>query len=151
MSAPTRSPEQGLSGREQLAVSSAALSGAPWKIAGAAGVVTTGGDLLLHLITGSLTVGGPLSLGAVVFFAVAAGGALVRARRGRAVRWARSNPWRFAVLPGAAAAVVVFVLSVLLGSGLPGGVFTAVWHGALAYGLTGAIGTLGSLRRRSAA
>ena len=37
MSAPTRN-EPGLSRREEMSVSSAAMSGAPWKAAGAAGV-----------------------------------------------------------------------------------------------------------------
>jgi len=65
------------------------------------------------------------------------------------MRWARNHPWRFALLPGAAAAIIVFVLSVVLGSsGLFGGAFTAVWHGAVAYGLTGVAGTVGGSRKR---
>jgi hypothetical protein len=149
MSAPTRNDEPGLSRREELSVSSAAMSGAPWKTAGAAGVVVTGADLVYHLVGGHLDVPTALSAGAVALFAVAGGGALVRGQAGRAMRWARTNPWRFAVLPGLAAAVVVFVLSVVLGSsGLVGGAFTAVWHGAVAYGLTGAAGTVAGSRKR---
>jgi hypothetical protein len=149
MSAPTRNDEPGLSRREELSVSSAAMSGAPWKTAGAAGVVVTGADLVYHLVGGHLDVPTALSAGAVALFAVAGGGALVRGQAGRAMRWARTNPWRFAVLPGLAAAVVVFVLSVVLGSsGLIGGAFTAVWHGAVAYGLTGVAGTVAGSRKR---
>ena len=73
-------------------------------------------------------------MGIVAFFAVAGAGALVRSRHSRALRWARNRPWRFAVIPGAAAAIIVFVLTVLDGSGVLGGAFTALWHGALAYG-----------------
>jgi hypothetical protein len=151
MSAPTRSDEPGLTRRDELSVSSAAMSGAPWRMAGAAGAVVTGGDLALHLIGGHLALSSSLSAGVVALFAVAGAGALLRAQPGRAMRWARSNPWRFAVLPGAATAVVVFVLSVLLGSsGIFGGAFTAVWHGAVAFGLTGVAGSIAGSRKRSA-
>jgi hypothetical protein len=149
MSAPTRNPEPELSRRDEFTVSSAAMSGAPWKTAGAAGAVVAGGDLVLHLAGGHLAVPTALSAGVVALFAVAGGGTLVRSQSGKAMRWARNHPWRFALLPGAAAAVIVFVLSVVLGSsGLVGGAFTAVWHGAVAYGLTGLAGTVGGSRKR---
>ena len=149
MSAPTRNEDPELTRRDELAVSSAAMSGAPWKTAGAAGAVVAGGDLALHLMGGHLAVPTALSAGVVALFAVAGGGTLLRSQSGRAMRWARNHPWRFALMPGAAAAVVVFVLSVLIGSsGLIGGAFTAVWHGAIVYGLTGLTGTVGGTRRR---
>jgi hypothetical protein len=149
MSAPTRNDEPGLSRREEMSVSSAAMSGAPWKTAGAAGAVVTGADLIFHLVGGHLDVPTALSAGTVAFFAVAGGGALLRAHGGRAIQWARANPWRFALLPGIAAAVVVFVLSVVVGSsGMLGGAFTAVWHGAVAYGLTGVTGSVAGTRKR---
>jgi hypothetical protein len=152
MSAPTRDDEPGLSRREEMTVSSAAMSAAPWKMAGATGAVVAGADLAFHLLGGHLEVPTALSAGAVALFAVAGGGALARSHGGRAMRWARSNPWRFAVLPGLAAAVVVFVLSVVIGSGgLVGGVFTSVWHGAIAYGLTGVTGAVVGSRKRSGA
>src|SRR5258708_32098754 len=133
MSAPPRDQEPGLNRRDELAVSSAAMSVAPWSMAGAAGAVVTGGDLVLHLMGGHLGVTSSLSAGAVAFFAVAGGGALLRSHSGRAMRWARANPWRFAVLPGAAAAIVVFVLSVIIGSsGLIGGAFSARGAGGVA-------------------
>ncbi len=105
--------------------------------------------MLLHLAGGQLAVGGPVSLGAVIFFAVAGGGALLRGRPGRAMRWARRNPWRFALAPGAACLIVVFALTVALGGGLPGAVFTGLWHGAVAAGLTGLAGTVAGTRRRA--
>jgi hypothetical protein len=148
MSAPTRGPE--LTRREELSVSSAAMSGAPWKMAGAAGVVVTGADLILHVVGGHLAIASSLSAGVVALLAVAGAGALWRARSsGRAMRWARSRPWRFALLPGVAAAALVFVLSVVLGSsGIFGGVFTSVWHGAVVYGVTGVAGAVAGGRRR---
>ncbi len=152
MSAPPRKDEPGLSRRDELAVSGAAMSEAPWGAAGAAGAVVAGGDLILHVLGGHLAVTPSLALGVVVFFAVAGGGAVLRSKTGRAMRWARNNPWRFAVLPGAAAAIVVFVLAVMLGSsGIIGGAFDALWHGAITYGLTGLAGTVASGRRKDRA
>jgi len=150
MPAPTRK-DDGLTRRDELAVSGAAMSQAPWAVAGAAGVVVTGGDLVLHLLSANLGLTSSLSAGAVAFFAVAAGGAALSGRSGRAMRWARQNPWRFAVLPGVACAIVVFVLSVMLGGGgMIGGTFTALWHGAAAYGLTGVAASVGRGRKRGA-
>jgi hypothetical protein len=147
MSAPPSTPESTLTRREEFAVSGAALSDAPWKLAGAAGIVVAGADLALHLVTLHLAWAAALSMGAVAFFAVAGAGALIRSRRSRALRWARSRPWRFALMPGAAAAIVVFVLSVLHGSGVAGSVYTSLWHGAIAFGLTGVAGTVVRPRR----
>jgi hypothetical protein len=79
-------------------------------------------------------------MGAVAFFVVAAAGALWRARSGRAIRWARSNPWRFAILPAIACAAVALVLSVVTGGGVIDGVLSGLWHGGLVYGLTGVAG-----------
>jgi len=150
MSAPTRKDEQGLTRRDELAVSGAAMSQAPWAAAGAAGAVVTGGDLVLHLLTANLGLTSSLSAGTVAFFAVAAGGAVLSSRSGRAMRWARQNPWRFAILPGVATAIVVFVLSVVLGGGMIGGSFSALWHWAAAYGLTGVAASVSRGRKRGA-
>ena len=144
MSAPPSTYETNLSTREELAVSGAALAEAPWKLAGAAGVAAAGADFLIHLPFHLLhpEIFTALSMGAVAFFAVAGAGALVRTRHSRALRWARRRPWRYAVMPGAACAIVVFVLAVLHGSGMAGGAFTALWHGALAFGATGVVGSM---------
>ena len=90
MPAPTRK-DDGLTRRDELAVSGAAMSQAPWAVAGAAGVVVTGGDLVLHLLSANLGLTSSLSAGAVAFFAVAAGGAALSGRSGRAMRWARAE------------------------------------------------------------
>jgi hypothetical protein len=147
MSAPSSTYQTDLSRREEMAVSGTVISDAPWKLAGAAGVVVTAADLALHLFSLHLAWATALSMGSVAFFTVAGAGALVRSRHSRALRWARSQPWRYAVVPGAATAIVVFALSVLHGSWIPGAVFTSLWHGAIAYGLTGGVGTVIRPRR----
>jgi hypothetical protein len=143
MSAPTHS-EPDLSHREEMSVSGAAMSGAPWGAATVTGGVIAAGDLGLHIIggfhLGLSSLSGSLAMGAVAFFVVAAAGALWRARSGRAIRWARSNPWRFALLPAIACAAVALVLSVVTGGGVIDGVLSGLWHGGLVYGLTGVAG-----------
>jgi hypothetical protein len=142
-----------LSTRDGLTVSTAAMSEVPWKAAAGAGVIVAGADLVLHLTTfhwGLSAIGNSASAGIVALFAVAGAGVMLRRdRASRAVRWARHHPWQFALIPGAATAVIVFVLSVIFGSGLFGDVFTAVWHGAVAYGITGAVGALAGRDRAS--
>ena len=152
MSTPTQT-DQDLSRREEIAVSGAAMSGAPWAAATMTGGVVAVGDLGLHLIAAGLgmaAVGGSLSMGAVAFFVVAAAGALWRARPSRAVRWARSNPWRFAVVPALACAAIALVLSVVTGGGIIDPVLSGLWHGALVYGLTGVAGATSKSRKRTA-
>ena len=151
MSAPTDS-EQELSRREEMSISGSAMSGAPWGAAVVTGGVVAAGDLGLHLIGSSLGVGalsGSLALGAVAFFVVAAAGALWRAHPTRAIRWARSNPWRFAVLPAVACAVIALVLSVVTGGGMLDGVLSGLWHGGVVYGLTGVAGVASKSRKQA--
>jgi hypothetical protein len=150
MSAPTNS-EQDLSRREELSVSGAAMSRAPWGAAVVTGGVVAAGELGLHVIGSGLglhALSGSLAMGAVAFFVVAAAGALWRARPSRAIRWARSNPWRFAVLPAIAGAAVALVLSVVTGGGVLDGVLSGLWHGGLVYGLTG-VAAMTSRSRKS--
>ena len=151
MSTPTPT-DQDLSRREEMAVSSAAMSAAPWGAAAVTGGVVAVGDLGLHLIGAGLglsALSGSLALGAVAFFVVAAAGALWRAKPSRAIRWARSNPWRFAVLPALACAAVAMVLSVVTGGGIIDPVLSGLWHGGLVYGLTGAAGVLSKSRKQA--
>ena len=150
MSAPTQN-EQDLSRREELSVSGAAMSGAPWGAAVVTGGVVAVGDLGLHVIGSGLGIhalSGSLAMGAVAFFVVAAAGALWRARPSRAIRWARSNPWRFAVLPAIACAAIALVLSVVTGGGVLDGALSGLWHGGLVYGLTG-VAAMTSRSRKS--
>jgi hypothetical protein len=148
MSAPS---DQDLSRREELSVSGAAMSNAPWGAAAVTGGVVAAADLGLHVIGGTIGVAalsGSVAAGAAVFLVIAAAGALWRARSGRAARWARSNPWRFAVLPAVAAAAIALVLTVVTGGGFIHGIFSGLWHGGAVYGLTGAIGAVGKSRKQ---
>jgi hypothetical protein len=136
-----------LTRREEVSVSGSVLSEAPWGLAAAAGAVTTVADVILHLVTLRFALTGPIELGLVAFFAVAGAGALLRGRRSRALVWAQTHPWRFAILPGAACAILVFVLSMVVDGGVFGSVFSGLWHGAAAYGVTGLVGSVGRPRR----
>jgi hypothetical protein len=151
MTAPPRNDSGRMSRRDQSTVSAAALASGPAAGAAVAGAVVTLGDLGLQVLHGHIglaAVGGSLSLGVSVFLVVLAAVAVTRARAGRATRWAAENPWGFAVLPGAAAAIVVFLLTMLIGGGVVSGVWAAGWHGAAVYGLTGAAGAVAGRRRR---
>jgi hypothetical protein len=151
MSASTQS-DQDLSRREEMTVSSAAMSAAPWGAAAVTGGVVAVGDLGLHLIGsghGLSALSGSLAMGAVAFFVVAAAGALWRAKPSRAIRWARSNPWRFAALPALACAAVAFVLSMVTGGGIIDPVLSGLWHGGLVYGLTGVAGLASRSRKQA--
>jgi hypothetical protein len=135
-----------------MTVSSAAMSAAPWGAAAVTGGVIAVGDLGLHIMGSGLglsALSGSVAMGVVAFFVVAAAGALWRARPSRAIRWARSNPWRFAVLPALACAAVVLVLSVVTGGGIIHPVLSGLWHGGLVYGLTGAVGTFSKSRKQT--
>ena len=128
------------------------MSGAPWGAAAATGGVVAVGDLGLHLMGSSLGVSalsGSLAMGAVAFFVVAAAGALWRAHPSRAIRWARSNPWRFAVMPAVACAAIALVLSVVTGGGIIHGVLSGLWHGGAVYGLTGVAGMASKSRKQA--
>jgi len=151
MSAPTDS-DQDLSRREEASISGAAMSGAPWGAAVVTGGVVAAGDLGLHVMgsgLGTSALSGSLALGAVAFFVVAAAGALWRAHPTRAIRWARSNPWRFALLPAVACAVIALVLSVVTGGGMIDGVLSGLWHGGVVYGLTGVAGVASKSRKQA--
>jgi hypothetical protein len=155
MSAPTHN-EQELSRREELSISGAAMSSAPWGAAVATGGVVAAGDFALHVLGSGLSgfhlsaLSGSIAMGAVAFFVVAAAGALWRAKPSRAIRWARSNPWRFAVVPAIACAAIALVLSVVTGGGIIDGVLSGLWHGGLVYGLTGVAGVASKSRKPAA-
>jgi hypothetical protein len=152
MSTPTQS-DRDLSRREELSVSGAAMSAAPWAAATVTGGVVAAGDVALHLIGSGLGLGalsGSVAMGAVAFCVVAAAGALWRSRPTRAIRWARSNPWRFAVMPALACAAIALVLSVVTGGGIIHPVLSGLWHGGLVYGLTGVAGAVSKSRKHPA-
>lgn len=155
MSAPTHS-EQDLSRREEMSISGAAMSGAPWGAAVTTGGVIAAGDFALHVIGSGFSsfhlsaLSGSLAMGVVAFFVVAAAGALWRAKPSRAIRWARSHPWRFAIMPAIACAAIALVLSVVTGGGVLSGVLSGLWHGGVVYGLTGVAGMTTRSRKPAA-
>ncbi len=152
MSASTQT-DQDLSRREEMTVSGAAMSAAPWGAAVVAGGVVAAGELGLHVMGAGLglsALSGSVAMGVVAFFVVAAAGALWRARPSRAIRWARSNPWRFAVMPALACAAIALVLSVVTGGGIIDPVLSGLWHGAVVYGLTGVAGATSKSRKQTA-
>ena len=134
-----------------MSVAGSVMSDAPLGAAAVTGAVVTVADLGLHLVGGTVgiaAVSGSVSAGAAVFLIVAAGGALLRARSGRAARWARNNPWRFAILPAVAAAAIALVLTTITGGGFFDGILSGLWHGGAVYGITGAIGAVGKTRKK---
>jgi hypothetical protein len=135
-----------------MSVSGAALSQAPVAAAALTGAVVTVADLGLHLIGGSIgiaAISGSLAAGAAVFILVAAAGALLRGKSTRAARWARTYPWRFAVLPAVVAAVIALVLTTVTGGGFFHGIVSGIEHGGIVYALTGAAGVVSKSRKRS--
>src|SRR5579864_9847290 len=87
--------DQDLSRREEMTVSSAAMSAAPWGAAAVTGGVVAAGDLGLHIIGGHIglsALSGSVAMGAVAFFVVAAAGALWRGRAGPAGPPRRREP-----------------------------------------------------------
>src|SRR5271157_6519200 len=99
MSASTQT-DQDLSRREEMTVSSAAMSAAPWGAAAVTGGVVAVGDLGLHVLGARLglsALSGSVAMGAVAFFVVAAAGALWRRWAGSGRRLARSRRGRGAL------------------------------------------------------
>ena len=83
MSASTQT-DQDLSRREEMSVSTAAMSAAPWGAATVTGGVVAVGDLGLHVVAGHIglsALSGSVAMGAVAFFVVAAAGALGKSRQ----------------------------------------------------------------------
>src|SRR5690348_18339036 len=119
MSASTQS-DQDLSRREEMTVSSAAMSAAPWGAATVTGGVVALGDLGLHVIGGHIglsALSGSVAFGAVAFFVVAAAGDLWGARPRRAIRLARRQPGGVAVPPAVACVAVAAVVRVATRAG----------------------------------
>ena len=134
-----------------MSVSGSVMSEAPLGAAAVTGAAVAVADLGLHVVGGTFGIAamsGSVAAGAAVFLIVAAAGALWRAKSSRAARWARSNPWRFAILPAVAAAVIALVLTTVTGGGFLHAILSGAWHGGAVYGITGAIGAASKSRKR---
>ncbi|WP_283138976.1 hypothetical protein [Rhizohabitans arisaemae] len=146
-----------LSRSDEMSLAGAALRGAPWKLAAFTGGGVAAVNMLIGLVFSGADPGGALSLGAGLFFIVAAAGALFNpgasgidrvTRNARA--WSLKHPWRFALLPAAATAAVTYPIQLILdGEGIFGSLFDALWGGALVYLVVGLLGVAVKGRARN--
>lgn len=124
--------DERLSWRESFTVSGAALTNAPWTTALIGGAVVGGANFLLNIT--SFPIIGSVLLGLWTVLAIAAIGAVWRRRAGnRAVTWARSHPWKFAVLPAVITGVVTIPAEMIFSLSGP--------FGALGIAILNGVGT----------
>lgn len=138
-----------------MAVASATLG--PWRPAAVVGALGGGVSLALHLVHGHFGLGilsGAISVAALLFFCVGGAGAVLgysargAGRDRRIRRWARSHPWRVAVVPAAAMFFSDLVIRQLLTSqGFFSTIWSGLWHGAVVAAVVGVAGTVSSSRR----
>jgi hypothetical protein len=132
-----------LTRRDEMALSGAALRGAPWKAAGITGALVAGVDVLFDLIGGDVDLSWSVGMGIGLFTLIAAIGAVARPDRGdrvtqKARAWSLRHPWRFALYPAAGTAILLYPVQLVLdGEGVFGAAWDAVWGGALVYLITG--------------
>jgi hypothetical protein len=143
-----------LTRRDEMSLAGAALRGAPWKAAAITGAAAAAISYLMGIILpGSADLTWALCLGISLFSLVAAVGAVSRPDVGDRVTrnariWSLRHPWRFALYPGIAAAIVMYPVQLVFDQeGVFGAAFDALWGGALVY-LMAAIATL-SLKGRA--
>src|SRR5918992_4695513 len=99
---------------ESLWIATSAAAQGPWGVAFAGGAVVGGAQLAFELLSGHLTVAGPLAHGLTVFFLIGSIGALLIKGRDRARAWAHRHPWRFAVVPPIGAGATLLPVQLLL-------------------------------------
>ena len=143
-----------LTRRDEMSLAGAALRGAPWKTA----AITGGASAAISYVMG-VVLPGPadltwaLCLGISVFALVAAIGAVSKPNVGDRVTrqarlWSLRHPWRFALYPGVAAAILMYPVQLVFDrEGVFGAAWDALWGGALVY-LIAAIGAV-SLKGRA--
>ncbi len=132
-----------LTRRDEMALSGAALRGAPWKAAGVTGALVAGVDVLFDLIGGGVDLSWSVGMGIGLFTLIAAIGSVARPDRGdrvtqKARAWALRHPWRFSLYPAAGTAILLYPVQLVLdGEGVFGAAWDAAWGGALVYLITG--------------
>lgn len=132
-----------ISRSEELSLSGAALRGAPWKAAAIGGGAITAASFGMGAITGDADLTWALGLGISLFALIAAIGAVAKPhvadRTTRQARlWALKHPWKFALVPAGATAVLSYPVQLVLdGEGVFGAAWDSVWHGALVYVIAG--------------
>jgi hypothetical protein len=134
---------------ESLWIATSAATQGPWGLALAGGAVIGGAQLLFQLLSGHLTVAGPLAAGLTAFFLIGSIGALLAKSRDRARAWARRHPWRYAVAPALGVGAAVLPVQLLLsGAGVVGATFDALWTAASVLVIVGLVGmVVGAVRR----
>lgn len=134
---------------ESLWIATSAAMQGPWGLAFAGGAVIGGAQLAFQLLSGHLTVAGPLASGLTVFFLIGAIGALLAKGRDRARAWAHGHPWRFAVVPAIGAGATVLPVQLLLSTaGIFGATWEALWTAASVFVIVGLVGmVVGAVRR----
>ncbi|MCG5217816.1 hypothetical protein [Streptosporangium sp. KLBMP 9127] len=135
-----------LTRREEMSLAGAALRGAPWKAAAISGGVLAATSFGMGvLLPGSADLTWALCLGITMFTLVAAVGAIgkpnVADRVTRQARlWSLKHPFKFALYPGAGAAVLMYPVQLILdGEGMFGAAFDALWGGAVVYLIAGVL------------
>jgi hypothetical protein len=134
---------------ESLWIATSAAAQGPWGVAFAGGAVVGGAQLAFELLSGHLTVAGPLAHGLTVFFLIGSIGALLIKGRDRARAWAHRHPWRFAVVPAIGAGATVLPVQLLLStSGIFGATAEALWTALTVLVTVGLVGmVVGAVRR----
>jgi hypothetical protein len=126
-------------------IAMSAASQGPWPAALAGGAVAGGADLALHLLSGHLTVAGPVSFGLAVFFLIGGGGALLHRGHDRTRAWAQAHPWSYALVPAAGTAATVFASYLFLSAH---GLFGSLWEGLSdGFGVLLLLGIIGYVAR----
>jgi hypothetical protein len=134
---------------ESLWIATSAAMQGPWGLAFAGGAVVGGAQLVFQLLSGHLTVAGPLAGGLTVFFLVGSIGALLMKGRDRARTWARQHPWRFALAPAIGAGATVLPVQLLLSTqGVFGATWDALWTALSVLVIVGLVGMVAGAVRR---
>ncbi|GLX02840.1 hypothetical protein [Microtetraspora sp. NBRC 16547] len=133
-----------LTRRDEMSLAGAALRGAPWKAAAVSGGAVAATSILMGMILpGPADLTWALCLGISVFTWVAAVGAITKPDRGdrvtqQARHWSLRHPWRFALYPGVAAAILMYPVQLVIDrESVFGAALDALWGGALVYLITG--------------
>ncbi|MFC6086344.1 hypothetical protein [Sphaerisporangium aureirubrum] len=134
-----------LTRRDEMSLAGAALRGAPWKVAaitgGTAAAISTG----LGFLGGDPDLTWALCLGISLFALVASIGAVRKPESGDRVTrqarvWSLRHPWRFALYPGIAGAVLMYPVQLVFDrEGVFGAAWQALWGGALVYLIAGVV------------
>jgi hypothetical protein len=145
-----------VSGAEKRHLAVASVSLGPWRPAAVVGALGGGVSLAQHLVSGHFGLGilnSALIIAALLFFCVGgAGSALGYSSRGsgrdhRIRRWARSHPWRVAVVPAGMMFVTVLVVrQALTSQGFFGTIWSGLWLGAVVAAIVGVAGSVGARR-----